>query len=377
MLTEVRYPHIEGDRIDRCAALRLQCKEIAAASLASGVVPNGSELGEFTTLVGHAAREGVSVQTALQAVSGACASALRSQASGGDPAVIDQAVQMFRVMEVLGNLVWGIFLGRTAPGVDNRFRVRQLTESILAGDGQSRRLAAIAGVDLAPTYDVMSMMFVAAEIDGPGPHRRCAVDSAAVEAIVTSLAAESGGMLLALGRRGGTVLVPQIAATSGTSVVQRIRATLGVEVVAAAVNAEVDDVPAAATYARELVALAWGLRLPPRVFTTADLALEYQFTRPGPGRSRLKALLRPLDGSPELLHTLQTFISCEGNRRASAKALYVHPNTVDYRLKRIETLTGVDPLSSAGLMSLHAATIVDLVATAEGPGVPGEVAAAC
>jgi hypothetical protein len=42
-----------------------------------------------------------------------------------------------------------------------------------------------------------------------------------------------------------------------------------------------------------------------------------------------------------LLETLQTYIDCDFDRRDAASRLSVHPNTLDYRLRRVEDLTGL------------------------------------
>lgn len=75
---------------------------------------------------------------------------------------------------------------------------------------------------------------------------------------------------------------------------------------------------------------------------------------------RLAALVRdralgPLeDGSgrrgADLLETLQTFLDCELDRRRAAERLHVHPNTLDYRLRRVEEQTGLDPGRPEDLM---------------------------
>ena len=44
----------------------------------------------------------------------------------------------------------------------------------------------------------------------------------------------------------------------------------------------------------------------------------------------------------ELLPTLREFLACSGSRNACAAAMYVHVNTVRYRIRRIEELTGRD-----------------------------------
>ncbi len=64
-------------------------------------------------------------------------------------------------------------------------------------------------------------------------------------------------------------------------------------------------------------------------------------------RSLRERLLRPLreyDGrhNAELLVTLAAFLACNGSWSACASRLYVHVNTVRYRISRIEALTGRD-----------------------------------
>jgi DNA-binding PucR family transcriptional regulator len=44
----------------------------------------------------------------------------------------------------------------------------------------------------------------------------------------------------------------------------------------------------------------------------------------------------------ELLPTLQEFLACSGSWNACAAKMYVHVNTVRYRIRRIEELTGRD-----------------------------------
>ena len=46
-------------------------------------------------------------------------------------------------------------------------------------------------------------------------------------------------------------------------------------------------------------------------------------------------------GGADLLTTLDAFLEAALDRRAAADALHVHPNTLDYRLRRIEELTGL------------------------------------
>ncbi|MGB3231489.1 MAG: helix-turn-helix domain-containing protein, partial [Mycobacterium sp.] len=55
-------------------------------------------------------------------------------------------------------------------------------------------------------------------------------------------------------------------------------------------------------------------------------------------------VMRPLsDAGPALMETLDAYLDSGGAIEACARKLFVHPNTVRYRLKRIADFTGRDP----------------------------------
>jgi DNA-binding PucR family transcriptional regulator len=61
-------------------------------------------------------------------------------------------------------------------------------------------------------------------------------------------------------------------------------------------------------------------------------------------RDRLLGPLREYDDrhNAELLATLRSFLACDGSWSACASLMYVHVNTVRYRISRVEALTGRD-----------------------------------
>lgn len=54
-------------------------------------------------------------------------------------------------------------------------------------------------------------------------------------------------------------------------------------------------------------------------------------------------LLSPLDHEPELLQSLDMFFACNCSATCTADRLYIHRNTLSYRLDKIASLTGLDP----------------------------------
>jgi hypothetical protein len=58
--------------------------------------------------------------------------------------------------------------------------------------------------------------------------------------------------------------------------------------------------------------------------------------------------VQALDSDPELCLTLEAFLEADGNLTATGKALYVHANTVGYRLRQFAQRTGIDPKTVTG-----------------------------
>jgi hypothetical protein len=78
--------------------------------------------------------------------------------------------------------------------------------------------------------------------------------------------------------------------------------------------------------------------------------------QPGhPATTRLAALLDPLADNPDLLPTLELYRAEDLNRRRTATAPHLHPSTVDYRLRRVVALTGLDPARPQDLRHIGAA----------------------
>ncbi|SHN46717.1 PucR family transcriptional regulator [Cryptosporangium aurantiacum] len=225
--------------------------------------------------------------------------------------------------------------------------------------------AARAGVALPPGYLVLSVA-VGRHPDETAP----GVDPLiAARRKVRRLRAElrhqtRGTALVTLAADGGLVLLPMpVPADALTAahwrdladLVDRLSRQCGVTLTVGAAEAESDGVPDAARLAAEVRQVASTAGRGPGVHRLSDVLLEYQLSRPGAAHAQLAALLRPVAERPDLLDTLQAFLRCALDRRETAARLQVHPNTVDYRLRRVTALTGLDTGRSHDLLLLHAA----------------------
>lgn len=82
----------------------------------------------------------------------------------------------------------------------------------------------------------------------------------------------------------------------------------------------------------------------PRTLLSIDLLPERALAGDGHARRTLASEIYPaLAANKELLETCVGFIDCGSSMEATARTLFVHPNTVRYRLKRIQEVTGYNP----------------------------------
>jgi hypothetical protein len=95
----------------------------------------------------------------------------------------------------------------------------------------------------------------------------------------------------------------------------------------------------------------------PRPVTADDLLPERALAGDTEARAELiNAIYRPLvAGGDVLVETATTFLDNGGALEATARALFVHPNTVRYRLRRIAEVCGQSPTNARGAFALRLA----------------------
>ncbi len=77
----------------------------------------------------------------------------------------------------------------------------------------------------------------------------------------------------------------------------------------------------------------------------------------------MNRIYKPLQNhSSELLNTLWCYLDNGRSLEATARELFVHPNTVRYRLKRISEVIGWDATGAREALILQSALIVGSIA---------------
>lgn len=327
-----------------------------------GRQPDRGDLDEMIEVAVRRARQGVPLDAVLAVYHQAALAAWKvlDEASRTPQQRAELLSSVPQLLSYLGVVIPGVAASYLHERQDLRWEQREakraLAQALLQGK-PAELLAERYGITLGG-YHVLALRTPEASdgADGARP---------AMRAIHGEIDRLSPVALTVLDRAGGWVLVPVSEPVPRLEdAVVRIGAVAEVRVIAGtATAANVSEIPARAEEAGEIARLALGLGRPTGVYRMADIALQYQFARPGPARAWLLGLLEPLTGQQHLMDALRAFLSHDHNRVAAAESLVVHRNTLNYRLNRIAALTGYDPGRSEHTPLFSAAlTALDLAA---------------
>ncbi|GAA4539090.1 helix-turn-helix domain-containing protein [Pseudonocardia xishanensis] len=255
---------------------------------------------------------------------------------------------------------------RTAQEVEQNLRGELLSDLLAGADPGSaavRDRAALLGHDLGRSHRAL-----VARVTPDSP--------AVVQRAVAEAAREVAGVrprpLVAAHREVVVALWPESDGAAAEVLRRALLRARGVVDAVVAVSAAGDALVEAYRTARGALALAGPGR---RIVELDDLGVVGLLLRlddPAPLRAYADRALGPLlsydrEHGAALVETLRTHLDHDLDRRATAEALTVHPNTVSQRLRRIEALTGLDLRSSRAVVEARSALVVLDVATTHPP----------
>ncbi|WP_424186914.1 PucR family transcriptional regulator [Actinokineospora sp. G85] len=332
-----------------------------ARGLRTGLPPDPAQLAAIRASAAKRAEEGLPIDAVLSAYhlgAQACVDALLPALRPEEMAVVHRAL-LDHLCVAVSEVAAGYLAERQALVGEDDTQNQTMLAALLSG-ADPQVSARRTGTRLAPTYFVVS-----AALD-PHPDERDPDVDAAVAA-----RRKTRRVRAELDRRCAHPALARITADEALllvpcpegpdtwswlrTLVEALEKAAGAPVLACATLSAPGDVPAAARLAVELREVAAAFDRPPGLYRLDDLLLEHQLTRPGPARGHLAELLTPLSDKPDLLPTLRRYLATNLNRRQTAAGLRVHPNTVDYRLRRVAELTGLDPTRQDDLFTLTAA----------------------
>lgn len=126
------------------------------------------------------------------------------------------------------------------------------------------------------------------------------------------------------------------------------------------VTGSADRLAETVAMASQVAEVAPPQRIPRMLPGIGDVFVELGAARVPEVDQWLRDVARRLANGPDLVTTLDVYYRNDMNRLRAAVALHVHPRTLDYRLRRVREVTGIDPCSVKGIRILSA-TVVRLL----------------
>ncbi|MGY0234517.1 PucR family transcriptional regulator [Longispora urticae] len=346
--------------------------------LRSRGVPSAETLAGIRESAARRAEEGVPIDAVLTAYHLGARICLDHVAGDAGPADVGDLLATQRLLlEFLQRVTSAVAAGYVADRRTDDHAARQALLAALLDGLLVEPAAARAGVRLPASYLVLSLHFAphpdeehdppaaGAPADtrvtaGPGAavaarrkvrRVRVELDHQSAEPVLSMLTADGGVALLPCATPPGALTGADW--NRFVALAARLGRAAGTDVLAGAAVAAPHQVADAAVLAREIQGVARTFGRRSGLFQLADLLVEYQLTRPSAARDQLAGLLGPLDA--ELLATLRAYVGSGLSRQRAARHLHVHPNTVDYRLRKVAALTGLDASQPGELPRIAAA----------------------
>lgn len=280
--------------------------------------------------------------------------ALREAAEPGDEAALVELVDLLLRAQpgVVGSVAETYLDERSALEAEQHAQRRSLVRGLLDGMVPPGHVL-LDQLRLTGPAHVLALATDAAPSEGPVAVRR------RLRRLQSVLDRTFGATVLTLlDGDGGRVVVPEDCPPPADLPAHLSRAS-GLPVRVAAVRADGPElIPEAARTATEVLRIARACGLPPGLHRLDDVLLEYHLSRRNESSHLIAALLDPVAERPELLETLRTHLTHQQDRRATADALGLHPNTVDNRLAKIAEWTGIELSSPRGTALAIAALLL-------------------
>ncbi|MFE0513734.1 PucR family transcriptional regulator [Streptomyces sp. NPDC058964] len=254
--------------------------------------------------------------------------------------------------------IWSLF-GLFAEAVADAHRE---TSAELTLQREARRSALVEALFTGVIADRTTLWEAARELGMPerGPYAVVAAESAApgteplagIEAALRQAHLPSAWRLLPDQQIGLVALTAPAAESTGLRILRRAHARVGVSPGFHSLR----DTPQALRFARLALAGLPGTGPGVARFDDNPLAMVVA-AAPAEAAHLVTVTLQPVLDLPaaeraRLLETLEHWFAAAGSAADAARSLFVHPNTVRYRLRRIEELTGralSDPRAAADL----------------------------
>jgi DNA-binding PucR family transcriptional regulator len=171
--------------------------------------------------------------------------------------------------------------------------------------------------------------------------------------------AEHHGIALLTALHGDALVVLAASDAEGERIARLLSPHFGTgPVVVAPLALEASGIPASCAAGVSAYAVARGWPDAPRPVMADDLLPERALAGEARAREQLVDELTQVLSDPDLRRTLEVHLEQRTSLEGTARELFVHPNTVRYRLRRIEGLTGRSPGDPRDAFAMRLALIL-------------------
>lgn len=181
--------------------------------------------------------------------------------------------------------------------------------------------------------------------------------------------AQQHGVELVTGVHGTTMLALASRAADAERVARLLAPHFGPGPVVHSDSVEgLTHVPVAARATLSGLRAAPGWLEAPRPVATADLLPERALAQDSSAVDELvHETVEPLRSDPMLIATIEAYLEQAPSLEATARMLFIHPNTVRYRLRRVAELTGYAPTEPRGSLALRLGLMFARLQASEDP----------
>ncbi|MGY0020399.1 PucR family transcriptional regulator [Streptomyces sp. cg35] len=246
---------------------------------------------------------------------------------------------------------------------------RMLAQALLAGQEPGPETGHATSAPLASRYAILTLTLPPLPSSPARPVTHEVTTRRRVRQVATALAHHHAGRtnLAVLEATHAQILLPAdthepdpVVAERANALHRALRTETRLDIRASCTDpAEIRHLPASARVGHDLLRLARSSTAAgDHTHRIADHALDYHLTHVSPAQATLLGQIEPLHPHPELVDTLRAWFTNDLDRARTARALGVHPNTVNNRLHRVGRLLDADVTSFTTQMTLATALTI-------------------
>ncbi|GAA2430766.1 helix-turn-helix domain-containing protein [Actinomadura vinacea] len=345
-----------ADLLDFAVLLRRRTLELAA----HGQPFTDADLAVVTSVGHERGRAGVSLNSHRSVLGLHCTLTVQEIHEAASPSELDALMRMLSWLGPQGAAARDAYTRGFLEGQRHALpvaeRVQQLTAILLSGDAAGPELACRLGMTVAAHY-LVTVVRIADQDFTPAASTRTEILGLLFDKDQVPMSWHDPLEFVALlpTHRDDPDDVPTHVRQRALALAAAFAEIVGRPCAVGATTASACALADALPLARQISRAAPVESAPRQVSSVPDVFVELGTARLPEIDRWLRRIANELSQGPDLVATLDAYYRHDMNRRLTAAHMYIHPRTLDYRLRRARELTGLDPTTTRGVRTLTAA----------------------